>query len=148
MQLLHDIRNLARRGVLGINRRTGQYLLRYNPRRLYPLVDDKLRTKRLAEKFAIAVPETYGVIEIHRQIRGLPRLLAEHPDFVVKPARGSGGEGILVIVGRTKNGYKKANGTIVGADELGHHLANILSGMYSLGGQADVALIEYRVHPH
>lgn len=148
MKLLRDIHKLAQRGVLGINRRNGQYLLRYNARRLYPLVDDKLRTKRLAEKFGIAVPETYGVIEIHRQIRDLPKILADHPDFVVKPSRGSGGEGILVIVGRTKNGYKKANGTIVGVDDLGHHLGNILSGMYSLGGQADVALIEHRVHPH
>jgi alpha-L-glutamate ligase-like protein len=148
MNLFSDIRKLAQRGVLGINRRNGQYLLRYNRRQLYPLVDDKLETKRLAEKFAIAVPKSYGVIEIHRQIRDLPRLLAEHPDFVVKPARGSGGDGILVIVGRTKNGYKKANGIIVGEDELAHHVANILSGMYSLGGQADVALIEYRVLPH
>jgi alpha-L-glutamate ligase-like protein len=148
MNMLSDIHRLTQLGVLGINRRNGQYLLRYNARRLYPLVDDKLQTKRLAEKFGMAVPETYGVIEIHRQIRDLPNLLVEHPDFVVKPARGSGGDGILVIVGRTKNGYKKANGTIVSAEDLAHHVANILSGMYSLGGQSDVALIEYRVHPH
>jgi alpha-L-glutamate ligase-like protein len=148
MNMFNDIRKLAKRGVLGINRRNGRYLLRYNRRQLYPLVDDKLQTKRLAEKFGIAVPKTYGFIEIHRQIRDLPRLLAEHSDFVVKPSRGSGGDGIVVIVGRTKNGYKKANGTIVGEDELAHHLANILSGMYSLGGQSDVALIEYRVHSH
>ena len=148
MRIFGNLNKLRHLGVLGINRRNGQYLLRYNARRLYPLVDDKLQTKRLAEKFAIAVPETYVVVEIHRQIRDLPNLLAEHPDFVVKPSRGSGGEGILVIVGRTKNGYRKANGTIVGADELAHHIANILNGMYSLGGQADAALIEYRVHPH
>jgi alpha-L-glutamate ligase-like protein len=148
MNWFGNIRNLAQRGVLGINRRNGQYLLRYNRRQYYPLVDNKLETKRLADKFGIAVPETYCVIEIHRQIRELPKRLAEHPDFVVKPARGSGGHGILVIVGRSKSGYKKANGTIVTFEEFGHHVANILSGMYSLGGQADAALIEYRVHPH
>lgn len=143
-----DLNKLRRLGVLGINGRNGQYLLRYNRRQLYPLVDDKAQTKRLAEKFGMAVPETYGVVEIHRQIRDLPSVLAEHPDFVVKPSRGNGGEGILVIVGRTKTGYRKANGTIVGVDELAHHVANILNGMYSLGGQADAALIEYRVRPH
>ncbi len=105
-----DLNKLLRLGVLGINGRNGQYLLRYNRRQLYPLVDDKVQTKRLAEKFGMAVPETYGVVEIHRQIRDLPALLAEHPDFVVKPSRGSGGGGIWVIVGRTKNGYKKRPG--------------------------------------
>jgi alpha-L-glutamate ligase-like protein len=146
--MLANWNRLLQLGVLGINRRNGEFLLRYNRRPLYPQVDDKLQTKRLAKKFGIAAPETFSVIEIHRQIRDLPKLLAEHPDFVVKPARGSGGDGILVIVGRAKDGYKKANGSIVGADEFAHHVANILSGMYSLGGQSDVALIEYRVHPH
>jgi alpha-L-glutamate ligase-like protein len=145
LKVLNKLRQL---GVLGINARNSQYTLRYNPRRLYPLVDDKLQTKQLAEKFGIAVPELYGVVEIHRQIRDLPKLLAEHPDFVVKPSRGSGGDGILVIAGHSRNGYRKANGTIVGPEELAHHVANILSGMYSLGGQPDVALIEYRVRSH
>jgi hypothetical protein len=53
---------LSRVGVLGINRRNAQYTLAYNPRNLYPLVDDKLRTKRLAQVNNIAVPELYGVI--------------------------------------------------------------------------------------
>jgi len=144
-KILTKLREL---GVIGINGRNSQYTLRYNPRRFYPLVDDKLQTKQLAEKVGIAVPELYGVVEIHRQIRDLPKLLAEHPDFVVKPSRGSGGDGILVLVGHSRNGYRKANGTIISAEELEHHVANILSGMYSLGGQADVALIEYRVRPH
>jgi alpha-L-glutamate ligase-like protein len=142
------LNKLLQLGVLGINGRNSRYTLRYNPRRLYPLVDDKLQTKRMAQKVGIAVPELYGVVEIHRQIRDLPKLLAEHPDFVVKPSCGSGGHGILVIVGRSRNGYKKANGTVISSDELGHHVANILSGMYSLGGQPDVAMIEYRVRPH
>ena len=148
MKIFGDLNKLRQLGVLGINGRNSRYALRYNPRRLYPLVDDKLQTKRLAEKSGIAVPELYGIVEIHRQIRDLPKLLAEHPDFVVKPSRGSGGDGILVIVGHSKNGYRKANGTTISPEELAHHTANVLSGMYSLGGQPDVALIEYRVRPH
>jgi alpha-L-glutamate ligase-like protein len=146
--MLKVLNTLLSLGVLGINRRNSQYLLRYNPRRFYPLVDDKLQTKRLAAKVGIAVPELYGVVEIHRQIRDLPKLLAEHSEFVVKPSRGSGGDGILVVAGRSKHGYRMANGTVMNAEELAHHVANILSGMYSLGGQADKALIEYRVHSH
>ena len=36
-------------GILGMNRRNAEFLLVSNPRRLYPMVDDKLRTKALAE---------------------------------------------------------------------------------------------------
>ena len=45
---------LAREGVLGLNKRNGDYISRFNPRRLYPLVDDKLKTKRLALEAGIA----------------------------------------------------------------------------------------------
>ncbi len=138
-------RRLREQGVLGINRRNAEYTLRHNPRHLYPLVDDKLRTKRLAEAAAIAVPELYGVVEIERQVAALPALVQEHADFVIKPARGSGGNGILVISGRHKAFYRKANGTLLDEREVAHHVSNILSGMYSLGGQPDKAFIEYRV---
>lgn len=130
---------------MGINQRNAEFLLPYNPRRLYPLVDDKLQTKRLAEEAGINVPELYGVVEIERQVRDLPVLLANRREFVIKPSLGSGGKGIVVITGRTKNGYRKANGVLLNEQELQHHVSNILSGMYSLGGQPDKALIEYRV---
>ncbi len=138
-------RKLRSAGVLGINQRNGQYTLRYNPRSLYPLVDDKVRTKQLAQQAGIAVPELYGVIEIERQIRDLPLLLENHVDFVVKPARGSGGDGIIVITGRRGASYRKLSGLLLSEAELHHHVANILSGMFSLGGQRDQALFEYRV---
>lgn len=35
-------------GIMGMNQRNISYISRYNPRRLYPLVDDKLETKRIA----------------------------------------------------------------------------------------------------
>jgi len=52
-------KQIAEMGVLGINRRNAEYTLRYNPRRLNPLVDDKLQTKKIALKAGIAVPELY-----------------------------------------------------------------------------------------
>ena len=35
-------RQLANEGVLGLNKRNGDYILRFNSRSRYPLVDDKL----------------------------------------------------------------------------------------------------------
>ncbi|MGR9099050.1 MAG: alpha-L-glutamate ligase-like protein [Gammaproteobacteria bacterium] len=137
---------LRKQGILGMNQRNGDYILRYNPRRYYPLVDDKLITKKLAMNAGISVPQLYAVIEIEHQVKELSKLFDPYPEFAVKPAHGSGGEGILIIKGRSRNNYRKLNGTLLSEQEVGHHISNILSGMYSLGGQPDVALIEYRVN--
>ena len=139
------IKALRENGVLAINRRNAEYTLKYNPRRLYPLVDDKLQTKRLALENGIAVPELYGIVEVEGQVRNVESMISGHNDFVVKPAHGSGGEGILVVSDRTNGRYRKADGTIIGQDDLHYHVFNVLSGLYSLGGQPDKALIEYRV---
>jgi len=136
---------LRQEGVLGINRRNADYILLYNKRHLYPLVDDKLMTKRLAIQAGLGVPELYGSVEIVRQVRDLPELLNPYQDFVIKPAHGNSGEGILIIAGRNKRMYRRHNGLLISEEELFHHVTNILSGMYSLGGHPDKALIEYRV---
>ncbi|MGA7801061.1 MAG: alpha-L-glutamate ligase-like protein [Gammaproteobacteria bacterium] len=143
--MLGSWRRLKQVGVLGMNRRNSDFTLRYNPRHLLPLVDDKLLTKRLAQQAGISVPELYSVVEIEHQVHGLHEALSPYPDFVVKPARGSGGDGIVVIAGRSKGMYLKVNGALLARDALEHHVSNILGGIYSLGGYADKALVEYRV---
>jgi alpha-L-glutamate ligase-like protein len=139
------VAKLRKKGVLAINKRNADFVLKYNPRRLYPLVDDKLRTKHLAQENGIGVPELYAVVEVEGQVRGLPRVLDKHPEFVVKPAHGSGGEGILVITGKMNERFRKSDGLIITYDEFNHHIFNVLSGLYSLGGQPDKAIIEYKV---
>jgi len=136
---------LRRNGVLGINWRNAEYTLPYNARDRYPLVDDKVLTKELAMRAGVAVPELYGVIEIQRQVRELPGILEKRRDFVVKPARGSQGDGIVVVTGRSRALYRCADGSLLDAHEMAFHVSNILSGIYSLGGQNDKAIIEYRV---
>ena len=143
--MLRIRKKLAELGVLGINRRNAEYTLKYNPRRLYPLVDDKLQTKEIAMKAGIAVPQLYGVIETEYQVRYLEDMVRVYSDFVIKPSRGSGGEGILVITGRSGDMYRQADGMLLTKAEIDYHIHNIISGMYSLGGQPDKALIEYRV---
>ena len=103
-------RALRAHGVLGMNQRNGDFIARVNPRRLYPLVDDKVRTKTLAQAAGIQVPQLYGLIAIQHQVLELPKLLEGREDFVVKPVNGSGGNGVLVIVGRRKGRYRKASG--------------------------------------
>lgn len=139
------IQRLRQIGVLGINRRNLEFIFGYNPRRFYPLVDDKLQTKHLADRAGIAIPPLYRVIEYQHQVRHLATLLEPYPDFVIKPAHGSGGDGIIIIEQHHEQRYRKVNGEIMSLFELQHHISSILGGLYSLGGQVDSALIEYRI---
>jgi len=143
--MLRILRELKKKGILTINKRNADYTLKYNPRRLYPLVDDKLLTKQLALENGIGVPPLYGVVEVEGQVRRVPDMVRDKQDFVIKPAHGSGGEGILVVTGRVNDKFRKASGRIISKEELDHHIFNTLSGLYSLGGQPDKAIIEYRV---
>ena len=142
-------RELRRRGVLGLNARNGAYILPSNDRRHYPLVDDKLRTKRLALEAGMPVPELYGVVETEREIKRLGALLEPHEAFVIKPACGSGGDGIVVVQGRMygrRTQFRQASGALVSLENLQHHVSNMLNGQFSLGGHPDRAMIEYCVH--
>ena len=139
-------RTLREQGVLGMNERNPEYIMRLNPRRLFPLVDDKLRTKELALAAGIAVPELYGVIRTEHDIGTLESLVRDRQDFAIKPAHGSGGDGIMVVAGRSPRSadiYRLVDGTMVSTEQIGFHLSNILSGQFSLGGHRDVALLEY-----
>ncbi len=139
------LKQISQKGIMGINRRNAEYILIYNTRKFYPLVDDKLLTKQRAIRAGISVPELYGTVEISHQIRQIHELLHEHKEFVVKPAQGSGGDGIVIVSGQSKNMYRLLQGTLMSREELDYHFSNILSGIYSLGGQPDKALIEYYV---
>lgn len=138
-------KELAANGVLGINARNLDYLFENNNRKYYPQVDDKVITKSLASKVGITCPETYAIIEFQDQVRDFEKIMGDRSDFVIKPAQGSGGEGILIITGKTDQGYVKASGQVISFAAVRYHLNNILGGLYSLGGINDKAIIEYRV---
>lgn len=145
--LVKTWRELNAKGIMGINRRNADYVLKYNKRSLYPVVDDKILTKERALAEGINVPQMYGVISSEREISNLHTILEGHNDFVIKPAQGAGGDGITVIADRFEGRYKTVSGKIVSHEELEHQISNILTGLYSLGGGRDRALIEYRVSP-
>ncbi len=138
-------RNLRKIGLIGIGQRNAHYVLRYNPRKFYPRVDDKLLTKQLAVAAGLPVPELFAVVREEHEIAELHAKLVDHEQFVVKPAHGSGGDGILVISGRRGDRYRRSNGHLMSRGEFEHHLSNALSGLFSLGGHPDHLLVEYCV---
>ena len=56
MELI-STRELRDYGMLGMNARNLDFIGRYNARSRYPLVDNKLKTKLLAEEYGIPVPQ-------------------------------------------------------------------------------------------
>jgi alpha-L-glutamate ligase-like protein len=143
--LIETAKRLRAKGLMGIGQRNADYVLRYNPRRFYPRVDDKLITKRLAIEAGLPVPELYAVVREEHEIQELHTRIKDREQFVVKPAHGSGGDGILVINGRRGDKYRRTNGQFMSREEFDHHLSNMLSGLFSLGGQPDHILVEYCV---
>ncbi len=144
--MLKTFRYLRRAGVVGLNERNINYVSEFNPRRLHRLVNNKLETKALALQAHIPVPALLGTIESARDIGGLEKIVDGAPGFVIKPAQGAQGNGILVIDGPVAGGWRLANGRRITNDRIRFHVNNIMSGMYSLGGQPDVAMIEYKVN--
>lgn len=139
---------LRRAGVLGINRRNAGYTLRWNDRRFYPRVDDKLLTKRLCAAAGIPTPKLLAVARHYFELRTLPAHLAEQRSFVLKPAHGTMGNGVLVVAGRDERHLLRADGRRLSVDDFLYHAASILSGLYALGGQPDVAMVEERLEVH
>lgn len=138
-------KELKSQGVLGMNSRNIEYIARHNPRHLYPLVDNKLNTKTAAINAGIRVPKLLGVVASNHELRNLANLLEPLKKFVIKPTRGSGGKGILVISRREFDFFVKTNGTKIKQKDIRRHVNNILSGLYSLGGKPDSAMIETMV---
>lgn len=62
MSIWKTWKDLTAKGVMGINRRNADYVLKYNKRHLYPVVDDKIITKERALEAGIHVPEMYGIM--------------------------------------------------------------------------------------
>jgi alpha-L-glutamate ligase-like protein len=148
MHWLFGARRLKALGILGMNRRNAACILDHNPRSRYPLVDDKLRMRNLCLRIGVPTPEIFTIVQAHGDLRRLATLLHDRDDFVIKPNRGSAGRGILVITGRENDQFLRHNGERLRLDQIRQHLSDILSGMYSLGGRPDQALVQQRVLLH
>jgi len=142
MSLLVSPLKLRELGILGMNNRNIGFIGRYNQRKNYCLADNKLKTKSAAIARGIAVPELIGTVDYQFQVSTLNKLLEERDAFVIKPSQGSGGKGILVIVGRRGDKFIKSSGALIDDREVRRHSSNILAGLHSLGGRNDSAMIE------
>jgi len=147
-------------GILGMNSRNLDYIRPNNLLEAKKLADNKLLSKRILKKNEIPVP---GLIARINSREDLERFdwQSLSSTFALKPNRGFGGEGILIVYGKKKparNGFTigdaggnhedvwiKADGSLVTVDDLKNHIQNILDGSFSLSNTPDTAFFEERL---
>lgn len=132
---------------IGLNKRNFTYITDYNPRKYFPLVDDKIRCKEILKKASIPHPETIGIVSSFVQISRAVEGLKKHPEFVIKPSRGRAGGGIKLLKS-TEQGFTTMGGSPVNNDEMIKHMGDILFGVYSFGKMSDAVLIEKKIEQH
>jgi alpha-L-glutamate ligase-like protein len=139
--------------ILGLNARAQSYTYRYNSRRGKNIADSKIQTASVLRRNGVPHPKIY------KKFRDPGGVLTfdwnSLPDkFVLKPSRGLGGEGIIVVKRKLKNVLVSKTTWLttqkerVTSEDLKLHAIDILEGAYSMGNVPDVAFIQEYVGRH
>ena len=134
--------------ILGQNARNLLYIKKYNSKKAISFADSKYKTKRFLEVRNIPAPRVYATIQNKKDLlqfhwNALPS------SFVIKPNAGSGGEGIIVIKEKVREGvFRKITGEEITVQQMKDHVRDILDGGFSLGNISDFALFEQRIINH
>ncbi|MDJ1431854.1 sugar-transfer associated ATP-grasp domain-containing protein [Halostagnicola sp. A-GB9-2] len=131
--------------VMAMNRRN-RLIKEYNPSHLNPELD-KASMKRAFHGTGVPTPDTYALVETPDELERAEEIFESKDEFVIKPDSGYGGEGIIVVTGRTKNGYFETSKGIKTPEQLRSHTRSIIEGQYDPMGLEGVAVIEGLIHP-
>jgi alpha-L-glutamate ligase-like protein len=145
--MIRKLRLLSQQ-VLGINRRHHDLLARYNPRAFFQIVDHKLKTKSALTAVGVPVVDTLATYHLQHDIQSFSNDSLDWCEFVIKPAQGSGGGGVIVVTERRGERFETLGGRQISIRHLESHLSDILGGVYSLNQRYDEAMIERRIHAH
>lgn len=132
--------------ILGMNARNYLYIRKFNRRSHKLVADDKLRTKQLLTKSNVPTPALIASFTKLKDARSfawdtLPR------SFVVKPAHGYAGRGI-VVVSKWEGEHGKASKKNISVGMLESEIFGIIDGAHSLNNLPDYAFIEERITTH
>ena len=134
--------------VVGINSRNRDFVYKHNKKHLLTLAADKLAAKIALQKLNIPVPDTLASCSEHREMEQMMLTIQDLSRFVIKPNKGSQGNGILVIIDKDGDLYVSASGKKWNVIAIRQHINEILSGIYSQDGDTDTAYIEPLIQQH
>ncbi len=141
--------------ILGLNARSQLYLTPFNSPESRGVADSKLLMFKVLKKAKIPTPEVYSKFREPRDVFDFK--WESLPDaFALKPSRGFGGEGIIVVKKRGIDGkghklptvWITTQRTKITPEDLKLHVLDILEGAYSLKNIPDVAFIQEYVGRH
>lgn len=147
MRRLEDVvlRGGLSESVLTMNRRNREFVHQYNPPEVMGSLN-KARAKALLLAEGIPVPHNHLLVSTKEDLMEAVEVFSRTEGFVIKPAEGYGGEGILIVTGREGSRYMTSGG-LLRMEDLLDHLKSILEGDYN-GGRPDQALVESLVRTH
>lgn len=133
--------------ILGLNARSQIYSYRYNTPRGRKIARSKLLTKRVLRRSGIPIPRLYSSFKTPDDIikfnwEQLPS------SFALKPSKGLGGDGIIVIKKRDQDAWISVKRERYSAEDLKLHAFDILEGAFSVDNAPDVAFVEEYVGRH
>jgi alpha-L-glutamate ligase-like protein len=133
------------KGVLGLNARNILYIRELNSRESISFADSKLKTKHYLSARSIPVPKLYAAIKTHDDLNKFD--FGSLPGSVVlKPNKGSGGDGIIAFKERKGDTFYTVGGRALTTDEIKAHIIDIIDGRFSIVNTKDIAFFEQRIH--
>ncbi len=135
------------RTILGMNSRNLEYIRPFNLKNSKKIADNKLLCKQVLGKNQIGVSKLIAKIKNQGDLENFD-WTALPESFALKPSRGFGGEGIIVVYGKKKernDAWIKADGSFITIEDLRNHIQNILDGSFSLSNTPDIAFFEERL---
>lgn len=136
------------RDILGMNARNFLYIRRYNSAEAKKIADDKLLMKNILIQNGLKTPNMYSIFYDRDSLKNYDWANLPSRGFVIKPARGYAGAGILPFRKWENETATTADGQTYSIKQLESHILDILEGAYSLKFLPDNAFIEERLHPH
>src|SRR2546422_689212 len=97
--------------ILTMNVRNREFVAKYNPSETMGKLG-KDEAKRILIPLGIPMAKTYGILRTRADVAAMRPWMATHDRFVLKPASGHGGEGILQL-GAVAAAVRLSTGTIV-----------------------------------
>ncbi len=129
------------KNILSINERNRDYISKYNPINFFS-ESNKDEMKISLHQLGIPTSETYMFVEEEKDLEKLSEIIYSKKSFVIKPTKGLGGEGILVI--DNKNGKFYIKDDEISFEEIKNHIKQILEGQYS-NDTEDKVIIEEKI---
>lgn len=129
--------------ILGLNARGNLFSYKYNPINGRKVAASKLKTARALRRADIPTPKIFakfkdGASVLRFNWKKLPEA------FALKPSKGLGGEGIIVVKKRAKEGegWITTQRKRVGVEDFKIHIQDIQEGAFSIGNVPDVAFVQ------